>query len=228
MKIMNKFIRSATLIMLFFSFPSCSQDDGSSNLVSIGVATTPIVLLTDRILTISNDIEITLTAPWSLIHFKSSNNATRIVTVLAGSYIVTDPLTGQRRVIALRSIDLDDISYQGVIFPSKDTNCDGLVDDAEATAGVELGKSCTQLLITDSLGVESRENVNILDTKQFYLTDMASAGGGSSGTDIEDSLVQLYKGLSFSVEARIEGWFGTPDKPESNFFQEFFFEATAN
>lgn len=227
---MNNFARLAVISLLSLSLFSCSQDNGESGLVSIEVPT-PLVILVNREFVIGQGLElitITLDAPWSVVNFRSINNSTRIITVVGGAYIVTDPLSGTRKVLALETLNVGELSYEGVIFPSRDVNCDGVVDDTEAANGVGPNAPCTQLLVTDSQGNETFQDVTLLDTRQFYLADMASTGSGDPGTDVDDSVSQIYRGLSFTVEARIEGWFGTPERPESNFFREFFFETRAN
>ena len=236
---MNYFARVIILTITALFLLSCSADETESDLVKIEVPT-PLVILVDRdiLIDLGNTIStITLTAPWSVVNFRSVNNSTRIITVLGGSYIVTDPLTGQQKVIALTSLE-GDFNYEGVIFPSRDTDCDGVVSDAEAAAGVGPAIPCDRLrtepcpegdICTPSdLAPGNSIAVSLLDERQFFLENMGNAGSGASGIGIDQSVAQLYRGLAFQVEASIEGWFGSPDRPEANFFRQFFFTTKAN
>ena len=221
------FVRILSILTLSISLVSCGGgEEGLSSQVSLEVPT-PLVLLVDRELLIGQGLEIitvTLEAPWAVINFQTVNNSSTIVTVIGGSYVVTDPLTGDRKVVTLESVDSADLTYEGVIFPRLDVDCDGFVSDTELANGVEPTVPCTAIVLPDG----STENVNVLDSRTFYLTDMASAGNGASGTGVDDSVAFLYRGLSFSVEARIEGWFGPPSQPIANFFNTTFFQARSN
>ena len=217
-----------SLTALCFNFISCSgSEDDDSNFVAINVPT-PLVILVDRELVISDEETVSLSAPWAIVNFTTINNSTRIITIVGGAYIVTDPLSGERKVLALESSE-GDTPYEGVIFPSRDTNCDGFVDEAEAKANVAPSEPCRQLVTTNPTDEsEIRLNVHILDDRSFFLSDIGSLGSGASGTEFGDSVASLYRGLEFSIAANIEGWIGTPNQPERNFFKEFFFTARAN
>jgi len=229
---MFKLTRLLLLFIISITLTSCSEEDNESNLVSIQ-APTPFVGLVDRELALPVGLEIislSLSAPWTVLNFVSINNSSRLITVIGSTFIVTDPLSGNRKVITLDFLDTNDFNYLGVIFPSRDTNCDGFVDEAEQTANESPEVPCTSIIAPDPTDADNivETPVTIFDSRTFYLSGMADAGNGASGSDIEISVSQLYRGLSFPVEGQLEGWFGTPTAPERNFFKQFFFTTVAN
>jgi len=233
---MKHLVRLIFILLIVVNTASCSNEESESDLAQISIPT-PLTILVDRTIFIDAGdtvLEFNLTAPWSVVNFQSINNSTRMITVIGGAYIITDPLSGTRKVLSLESTE-GAASYEGVIFPSRDTNCDGFVSDAEATAGVGPSIPCTRLRFDPSdttpnadLDASNSAFVTLFDERQFYLTDMGSAGSGESGTNEEDSVAFLYRGLTFAVSARVEGWFGTPDRPLANFSKEIFFTTRAD
>lgn len=221
------------ILFLVTALSACSNEATESDLVSVDIPT-PLTILVDREIVLGLN-SLSLEAPWAAIKFQSINNSSQIITVIGSSFIVTDPVSGGRKVIASSSLDGGNRNYEGVIFPSLDTNCDGLVSDAEASNGLARNSPCTR--ITDpadnlpadvELTTTNSAAITLFDARQFYVSGMADGASGASGSDVDGSISGVYRGLTFSMQARIEGWFGSPDGPERNFFKEFFFTTVAN
>lgn len=225
------FKKNICIFAILISIVSCSEESSESDLVSVKIPT-PLTILVDSSVVIGLN-SLTLEAPWSAINFSSVNNSSRIITVIGSSFIVTDPVSGGRKVILASSLDREDPNYEGVIFPSLDRNCDGTVSDAEASAGLSRDVPCDRLGTPDLppdvvLDTTNSTEITIFDARQFYVSGMADGASGASGSDAENSISGTYRGLTFAIEARLEGWFGDPSKPERNFFKEFFFTTVAN
>lgn len=224
------------LTFLITTLTSCGGDENQEELVTVEIPA-PITFLIDRTFFITANLSITLRAPWAIVNFNAINNTDRIITIIGGAYVVTDPITGNRRLLSLTATANINLNYTGVIFPSRDVNCDGLVDETEATNNVGPAQPCTAITTATTIPDPDDPNatVNVVDEipvvllneRILYLSGMGDAGVPGS-TDIENSISQIYRGLTFPVEARIEGWVGSPTLPESNFFQNFFFTTIAN
>ena len=211
---MTKIVFKIFLIIAFYAqLSACSNEE---ELVTITPAPNePPAFLSTRSVVFGaglNAVVKELGPPWTQLSFNFENNSTEAVSIVALSFEVSDPLTGNTNIITLSNIFDDGDLVLTTIKPTADFNCDGFVTDDDAS----LTEPSTDCPLDDIR--------QVFENNPLYLENIVRGTGGSDNETISSQ----YRGLSFSIIARFEGWIGTPQLPLRNFYQEVFFTLKAN
>lgn len=207
-KIATLVILSCCLLMI-----NCEEDEGNKDFkASIKNDVTPVVINSDHMIRFSSsglgdeEVEYTLSAPWTMIIPKFENTGEDTITIVSGSALITGPdgITRKKILSPISSCTGDPTTYFSVVEPactdaSPPSDCG--VRDLTFTANLECD--------TSSLGTF------------LYLTNMLEGVDQGEQGDIKT-------GASYGIELVLEGWRGKPNEPKSNFLHRMFFNAVAN
>ncbi len=198
-------------LTIFLIFSSCSNNDDFSE-VKLGInPLTPIVFTADTVevkKTIIDGVEsienINIPGPWMDIGVDFINKGKVAVTIIAATFYIDLP-NGEERVQPIFNYGADGgaLEFFTILRPENDVNCDGIVSEEEE-------KLTNPVLDTNCFMDET--NPSFKNTR-FKLFDLLNGA--------EDK--NIHRGASYPVKARFEGWIGTFDSPEKNFFKEVFF-----
>lgn len=213
-------INLLVLPLLFILLTSC-EDEGDDSLVTITPAPSePLAILAKSQISFSTGLEIIrvdLNPPWSPIKFTVSNDSNDPITIVAISFEVTDPIEGETLVVTPVNFTLSDSVVLSTVRSNADLNCDGVVDEDDEIESEIIPPGSD--LVNCSLDAT---NLNYSD-RALYIESVVQNTGQNSTT-----IANQYRGLSFQVVGRFEGWYGMPEQPLRNFFKEVFFTLKAN
>lgn len=205
---------------------SCKEDKRAEQ-IKASVQESPFAILANRklVFVVGDEvIEYELKAPWSILKFKFENKSDLGVVIVAATFIITDPITGKEVIIAHDNMD----SRTGVprtffstIKAEGDTDCDGTVEKEESAAP----ESCP----LDQGDLSKNNSLAYLHGLSSQSAATPEEGeGGDQNTQAANLISEQYRGVVFGVRAKFEGWYGSLDDPQSNFFKEIFFSISAN
>lgn len=209
--------------LLLLSLCSCADEENSD--VTIEPAPSePLAILAKSQISFTAGIDVItvdLNPPWSPLKFTFENDSNDTVTIVAMSFLVTDPVQGENNLILVVNFSVTESVVLTTIRANGDLNCDGFVneDDNAVTNPIPIGDTENCPLDASNL---------TFSPKALYIESIVSNVGGGGGENNNATVAEQYRGLSFPVIGRFEGWYGTPDQPLRNFYQEVFFNLKAN
>ncbi len=198
-------------LIIFIVFPSCNNNESLSNVEFKINPASPTVFTADTIETKKTIIDgvrtietFDIPGPWMSIGFDIINKSKIAVTIIAVTFYISLPNEEiKTQSITNYNANGEALSFFAILRPENDVNCDGIVSNSEA-------KLINPVLDKDCFMDETNPSFNGL---RFKLYDLLS--------NAEDK--SAYLGASYPVKAHFEGWTGTFEKPEKNFFKEIFF-----
>ena len=183
----------------------------------------PLAILAKSQISLSTGLDlivVDLNPPWSPLKFTFTNDSNDTVTIVAMSFEISDPITGGTKDVTVVNFTITQSVILSTIRANGDLNCDGYVDDDDATVSSPIPPGDTANCSLDAT------NLNY-SSRALYIEDFSSSntdGGGEESGSIADQ----YRGQSFPVIGRFEGWYGPPEQPLRNFYQEVVFNLRAN
>ena len=142
---------------------------------------TPLTILVDREIVLTEGDVLSLKAPWTVVTFASESTLPMPIVITSMRARVFDPIFFQIKEMDVLQLD-GSLSNMGTIFPS--------------------GYDCINATNPDYKCEAS------LNSQQYYISDMVTYGNDGV---FNDSIPMVYRGVSFDVLITMKGWFINAD-----------------